>query len=148
MEQREGACYIQRLWLHWHPPEPGARAQAHGAACAAVYELLRGAVALHARLAGFLGQLRAGGFLQCSLASLVAVRRPQKHAVRYIGLIVVVLGVAGRKAPLTGQPKAPQSSALASGRRDNAGQSVSGCCWRRRRAWARCCWCRSNPKPY
>ena len=58
----------------WHPPNAGGLVQAHGAACAAVYELLRGAVALHARLAGFLGQLRAGGFLQCSLASLVAVR--------------------------------------------------------------------------
>ena len=88
--------------------------QAHGTACAAVYELLRGAVALHARLAGFLGQLRAGGFLQCSLASLVAVRRPQNYAVRYIDLIVVAHGVAGRKAPLTGQPKATQSSASVS----------------------------------
>ncbi len=49
-------------------------AQAHGEVSAAVYELLRGVVALHARLAGFLAQLRAGGFLQCSLASLAAVR--------------------------------------------------------------------------
>jgi len=52
----------------------GERAQAHGEVSAAVYELLRGVVALHARLAGFLAQLRAGGFLQCSLASLAAVR--------------------------------------------------------------------------
>lgn len=83
--------------------------QAHGAACAAVYELLRGAVALHARLAGFLGQLRAGGFLQCSLASLVAVRRSYTFAVRYIGLIGVAHGIAERTAPLTVQPTGPRA---------------------------------------
>lgn len=57
-----------------NPDWSGWRPQTHGAASAAVYELLRGVVALHARLAGLLGQLRSGGFLQCSLASLVAVR--------------------------------------------------------------------------
>ena len=57
-----------------NPDRIGWRPQTHGAASAAVYELLRGVVALHARLAGLLGQLRSGGFLQCSLASLVAVR--------------------------------------------------------------------------
>ena len=101
----EGVCNVQPL--HWQSPETKpkpitlktnsentGRVQAHGAACAAVYELLRGAVALHARLAGFLGQLRAGGFLQCSLASLAAVRRPQKHAVRYVSLIEVARGMA------------------------------------------------------
>lgn len=48
----------------------------HGAVVEALYMLYRGIVELHGRLVEFLGQLREGAFIQCTLDSLMAVRSP------------------------------------------------------------------------
>jgi hypothetical protein len=116
-----------------------------------VYELLRGVVALHARLAGFLAQLRAGGFLQCSLASLAAVRCNSAL------LLAMKVGI-GSMLPT---PKHrshsdrlyPHSQAQAVFYKESAvlrlhrAARASSCCWRRWRAWARCCWRWSGAYP-